>query len=284
MRRKKNLTRVEMIARVGPQKGAFMNLVSRGVVLLRQPFRRIFVVAAGLCFLLAPVLFAQEGLPKEILERTMFIKTPNGTATAFKVDYRGKVYLVTTRHIVAGLPATRATIQVREVEEWEDLHTIKILFPKSADVDIAVLETEELMGEPYHISMAREPGGVLLGQQVWYLGFPFAGIRTRAGEFKVPFIKRGAMSAVDTTNPNAIVLYVDGFNNPGFSGGPIVYWDLHIQKYRIVGVVQGYKEDTARINVNGGRVNTQLLVNSGILVGYSIAHAIQAIEQGQSHQ
>ena len=87
------------------------------------------------------------------------------------------------------------------------------------------------------------------------------------------------MSAIDTTNPDAVLVYIDGFNNPGFSGGPILYWDFGKQAYRILGVVQGYKEDTAKVLINGQHVETQLLVNSGILVGYSIEHAIQAIER-----
>jgi len=86
------------------------------------------------------------------------------------------------------------------------------------------------------------------------------------------------MSAIVATNPDAVVLYIDGFNNPGFSGGPIVYWDFTKHAYRILGVVKGYKEDTAKVLVNGEHVDTQLLVNSGILVGYSISHVIQAIE------
>jgi len=86
------------------------------------------------------------------------------------------------------------------------------------------------------------------------------------------------MSAIDATNPNAVVIYIDGFNNPGFSGGPILYWDFNARAYRIIGVVKGYREDTAKVLVNGQHVDTQLLVNSGILVGYSIEHAIQAIK------
>jgi hypothetical protein len=34
------------------------------------------------------------------------------------------------------------------------------------------------------------------------------------------------MSAIDNSNPDAEVLYIDGFNNPGFSGGPIIFWDF----------------------------------------------------------
>lgn len=80
------------------------------------------------------------------------------------------------------------------------------------------------------------------------------------------------MSAIDAHDPNAIVIYIDGFNNPGFSGGPIVYWDFSQHKYKILGVVKGFKEDSAKVLISGQHMDTQLLVNSGILVAYSIAH------------
>ena len=58
-----------------------------------------------------------------------------------------------------------------------------------------------------------------MGQQVWFLGYPY-GIASHFQSGKVaPFIKRGTMSAIDAANPDAIVIYIDGFNNPGFSGG-----------------------------------------------------------------
>lgn len=86
------------------------------------------------------------------------------------------------------------------------------------------------------------------------------------------------MSAVDHTNEDAIVLYIDGFNNPGFSGGPILFWSTERKKYELLGVVKGFKEDTAKVLINNQHVDTQILVNSGILIGYSIDHAIQAIK------
>jgi len=86
------------------------------------------------------------------------------------------------------------------------------------------------------------------------------------------------MSAIDASNPNAIVLYIDGFNNPGFSGGPIIYWDFNDHQCRSFRVVKGYKTNTAKVLVKGEPVDTQLLVNSGILMGDSIQHALQAIE------
>jgi S1-C subfamily serine protease len=228
-------------------------------------------------------VLAQDAVPGEILERTLFIKAGNEAGTAFMVDYQGKAYLVTAKHVVAGLPENKATIQVWQQDQWKDYHAVKTLFPSSGDVDIAVFETAEKVPKPYVVAVVAvgSMSGPTMGQQVWFLGYPW-GIGSRwSNGVKAPFIKRGTMSAIDATKPDAIVIYIDGFNNPGFSGGPIVYWDFSQHAYRILGVVKGYKEDTAKVLINGAHVDTQLLVNSGILVAYSIEHAMKAIEESQ---
>jgi S1-C subfamily serine protease len=247
----------------------------------RKWFRRLTIVAVIASFLLAPALFAQDGVPDEMLRRTLFIKVGNEGGTAFALDYKGKIYLVTAKHVVAGLSPTGATIQVWQSNRWVDYKTVKILFPPSNDADIAVLETTETVAKPFEITVPQGKEGVTFGQQVWFLGYPH-GLGTRdASGLSFCFIKRGTMSAIDSTDPNAVILYIDGFNNPGFSGGPIVYFDHITQAYRILGVVKGYKNENARVIVNGVEQDTQLLVNSGILVGYSIQHALQAIDPNQ---
>ncbi len=237
---------------------------------------KTFLISAILAAALVPALFSQDAVPIEILQRTLFIKVGNVTGTAFKIDHDGKIYLVTARHVVTGVPETKATIQVWKSDNWTDYPTIKTLYPPSKDADIAVLETSEKISQPYGIGTA---GSTTFGQQVWFLGYPQGGLGTRVGNAEFPFIKKGTMSAINPSNPDAVVLYIDGFNNPGFSGGPIVFWDFGSHSYQIFGVVQGYKTEAAKTVVNGTPLDTNILVNSGILVGYSIRHAIQAIEQ-----
>jgi S1-C subfamily serine protease len=252
--------------------------------MIRIPF---LVAAAWLC--LVSSVLVQDAVPTEMLQRTFFIKVGDATGTAFTIDYMGKAYLVTARHVAAGLPESNATIQVRRGGNWEDLHTVRTLFPPSSDADIAVFETDEKISQPFQVTVMGKTDGVSMGQQVWFLGYPFGGLGSPISKANgtpfpfmfIPFIKRGTMSAVDGTNPEAVVLYVDGFNNPGFSGGPIIFWSFTKHAYQIIGVVKGYREDTAKVLVNGQHVDTQFLVNSGILIGYSIAHAIEAIERGQ---
>ena len=242
--------------------------------------RRVALLTFVLLTSLSWKVLGQEAVPAEILQRTIFIKAGNEAGTAFGVDYQGKMYLVTARHVIAGLPAENATIQVWQDNQWKDYHTVKTIFPSSGDVDIAVFETDEKVTNPYSVVTASN-GQATMGQQVWFLGYPW-GIASKFKSGKVaPFIKRGTMSAIDTTNPDAIVIYIDGFNNPGFSGGPIVFWDFSKHTYEILGVVKGYREDSAKVFVNGQHVDTNLLVNSGILVGYSISHAMKAIEENE---
>lgn len=231
-----------------------------------------------------PTASGQDAVPTEILSRTFMIQVGNERGTAFSVDYKGLIYLVTARHMVAGLPAENPTIKIRIKGNWEDFPSKRLLFPSSPKVDIAVFDTGEAAPKPFTIAPMSETSGTTMGQQVWFLGYPLEGLGSHFGAgpnkamSEAPFIKRGTMSAIDGTDPDAVVVYIDGFNNPGFSGGPIVYWDFNEHAYRIFGVVQGYRTEDAHMMVNGQQLDTNILVNSGILVGYVIRHAMDAIK------
>jgi S1-C subfamily serine protease len=249
--------------------------------------RVVTVIAAATMLLCAQAgAYAQDAVPLEILSRTVFIKQKgsNDGGSAFTLDYKGKLYLVTARHVIEGIAGSGAIIEVRRSDKWEDYHTVKTLYPSSADADIAVFRTDETAAQPFGIAPAGTSTtvGVSLGQQVWFIGYPFGMISVPAKGSTItelPFMKRGSMSAVDASNPEAVVYYIDGFNNPGFSGGPVLYWEFATHTYKILAVVKGYRNDTAKILINGKQVETNILVNSGILVSYSIQHAIDAIEK-----
>ena len=182
-------------------------------------------LVVAVLILLVSVAFAQDAVPTEILQRTILIKVGDVYGTAFAVDYQGKMYLVTARHVVAGLSDTKATIQIWQSEQWKDYHTVRTLLPASSDVDIAVFETDEKVTQPYNVAVSDGKSGPTMGQPVWFLGYPYLLSSHFSGK-RYPFIKRGTMSAIDASRPEAVVIYIDGFNNPGFSGGPIVYWDF----------------------------------------------------------
>jgi Trypsin-like peptidase domain len=151
-----------------------------------------------------------------------------------------------------------------------------------------VFETDEKAAQSFEVAPAGTPttAGVTFGQPVWFIGYPF-GMSSSfpangSGITALPFMKRGSMSAVDASNPDAVVYYIDGFNNPGFSGGPVVYWEFATHTYKILAVVKGYRNDTAKVLINGKQIDSSILVNSGIIVSYSIRHAIDAIKKSLS--
>jgi S1-C subfamily serine protease len=249
--------------------------------------RAVTVIGAAITLLFARAeAYAQDAVPEEILSRTVFIKQKgsNEGGSAFTLDYKSKLYLVTARHVIEDVATSAAIIEVRHSDKWEDYHTVKTLYPSSADADIAVFETDNPAAQPFGIAPAgtSTTAGVTLGQQVWFIGYPFgmSSVPAKGSTItELPFMKRGSMSAVDASNPEAVVYYIDGFNNPGFSGGPVLYWEFTTHVYKILAVVKGYRPDTAKILINGRPVETDILVNSGILVSYSIQHAIDAIEK-----
>ncbi len=244
--------------------------------------RRAFCFAVLLACSLAAPARAQDGVPIEMLDRTLLIRHGDSIGTAFEIEHRHKKYLVTARHVVAGLPETNATFQVMRNDKWVDYATIRTLFPKSPAVDIAVFETDAAAETPYYVAPAdRGVGGATFGQNVWFLGFPY-GIGTHipsaSGGVFYPFIKHGILSAIDTSDPNANITFIDGHNNPGFSGGPVLYVDLSDHKYKILSVVSSYRVEATQTAIDGKLVDSPLLANSGIIQTYSIRYALDAID------
>jgi S1-C subfamily serine protease len=212
-------------------------------------------------------------VPKHALLRVFQIRVPGASASSFTIDHKGKQYLVTARHVVNGLPGKGADVEIRRSGRWEKLK-VDILLPANPSVDIAVLVIPApLSTEP---DLPADPSKLYLGQDAYFLGFPRE-IFTRAGGDAVPFIKRATISANDVSTSTARIWYFDGFNNPGFSGGPIVYQSVDDKQWRIAAVVRGYLTDTAKQNVGGKLVDSSVLMNSGIIVAYDIRHAVEAI-------
>lgn len=262
----------------------------------------ISILSLGPTVLNVRSAYGQDAVPFELLARTIpIIAAPDfapgrPVGTAFMLDDSGRRYLVTARHVVANLPTCNGQMQAFLKGRWVPLRVRQILFPESSDADVAVLDIDSKADDEFTISATSRDGsdGPTFGQQLWFLGYPLwsvehpHGISSSfdAGTKLIPFIKRGTLSAIDGSNPKSVVLYIDGFNNVGFSGGPIVYWSFSARAYRILGVVRGYLYDPAaldangqkvQVDVNGEKVDVRALSNSGILVGYSIAHAIESI-------
>jgi S1-C subfamily serine protease len=218
-----------------------------------------------------------------VIYRVLRTRSPAGTGSAFTIEVDGKQYLITARHNVKD-PAAVAALELWIDGRWTPAAAARVLYPANGAVDIAALD----LGRPVTITFPLEPtsAGLTLGQQVYFLGYPF-GLSTSGppGFGEIPFLKSGIVSAIDARNPEATVLYVDGQNNPGFSGGPIVFWHTESGGFRVAGVISGYRNEALPVlrekdlrDPNARAYNDLYTrANSGIVVGYDIKHIVEAI-------
>src|SRR6266853_352214 len=162
-----------------------------------------------------------------------------GTATAFTVDVDGREYLITAKHVVVGLKDTDK-IDVFMNEGWKPLNVQ--IFRCDDPVDIAVLIPPHQLTVNFDLPFAKT--NFMFGQDAYFLGFPYGLQTSITGTYPIPIIKRGTISGqvVVDANKKATRLLLDGYNNPGFSGGPIVYRDLNQSGFvlNVVGVVSGF--------------------------------------------
>jgi hypothetical protein len=234
-----------------------------------------------------------------------------GTATAFTIDVDGREYLITAKHVVKDL-RDEDKIDVYMNDDWSSLR-VKI-FRCDDPIDIAVLIPPHQL--TVNFDLPFEKTDFFFGQDAYFLGFPY-GIQSPGhgvnGPYPLAIIKRGTISGMVTVDPSkkAVQILLDGYNNPGFSGAPIVYRDLNQSAVvmKLVGVVSGFRPEVVPVVKEhdirspedagdaakaqpwkiGRRANgsyfeyvdngTYVALNTGIVQGFVIEPAIDLIRQ-----
>jgi S1-C subfamily serine protease len=250
-----------------------------------------FLFLLTIAFALAAPTYGQQPAPAQdpvlppalILLRTAPVRVGQEYGTAFVIDYKERQYLVTAKHLVKNLPSKDATIQLFENLQWTDLRA-DILNCKSSEVDAVALrfdKPEKLSVNPA-VEVSRT--GAQIGAAIFFFGFPNFGrevglytLFATTGQH-LPMVKRGILSASDWIDEDANLLYFDAFNNKGFSGGPIIAFDTAKKQWQIVAVVSGYLPEASQVRLQGHSVDSRDLVNSGVMIGYSIRHVLDAID------
>lgn len=178
-----------------------------------------------------------------VLEVRVNPNTPHdATATAFTIDVDGREYLITAKHVVAGLK-DRDQIDIYKNDNW--LPITVTIFRCDEPVDIAVLVPPQQL--TVNFDLPFDNLNFQMGQEAYFLGFPYGFNQTSSGvngPYPFAMVKRGTISAmlpIDRAKSVTMIL-LDGYNNPGFSGGPIVYRDFSQSGYvmKVAGVVSGF--------------------------------------------
>lgn len=209
-----------------------------------------------------------------IYQRVLRVVLPDGTsATGFTLDREGVQYLITAEHVVAAQPG-----QVRMIlhgSDWKREVALERILGVTGGADIAIFRLEAPLTPQLPIDTSFD--SIVYTQEVYFLGYPYGLGLQRTNVPLLPFVKHGILSASAETPEGGHVMYLDGFNNPGFSGGPVAFYALNTNQPHICGVVSGYRTDNRRVRVGNQEIDATVLENTGIVIAYDIMHALEAI-------
>ena len=215
-----------------------------------------------------------------VIARTFHMKyvAQNGTCstgTCFTIDIDKRQYIVTAKHIISGINGNDSILILHQ-GKWKELK-ISIIWLPDSEEDIMILAPEIQISYP--LPLIPSMGGINLGQDVYFCGFPF-GLNTEVGilnrNFPIPFVKKGILSASEDREDGSTIIYIDGHNNPGFSGGPVIFTDMKTNELKVAGVVSGYYPNYVQVLKENNPTEYMSQQNTGIVIAY-------ALKRGVSH-
>ena len=207
-------------------------------------------------------------ITNNVIQRVFYLKSIK-TGTCFTLDIDNKQYFVTAKHIVEDIKDGE-NIELLYKNKWEKFPIIVVGKNDTLDIFVFAIKTQLLLAHPLPATME----GIVYGQDLYFLGFPY-GYYTDIGElnrgFPLPLVKKGILSSLSTKESPRLL--IDGHNNLGFSGGPVVFKKPGSEKFSVAGVVVGfYKEHDE---------NDEILenTNSGIIEAPEIKNVIDLINK-----
>ena len=227
-------------------------------------------------------LFSHFGNAKMITSniflRTFQLKYRNQTGTCFTIDVDGRQYLCTARHLLNEFNGEQ--IELFHKNEWKILE-VDLVGYGSESADICILAPRIQLSPPLPLPLGI--GKMAIGQDVYFLGYPY-GWRTEGSDFTnhfpIPLVKRATLSAVIFDEPQKLLL--DGHNNLGFSGAPVVFRKMgqSDDDLYLASIVSAYRcMPEPILDEKGNKTPLKYYENTGIIVSHSIKHAIESIHE-----
>jgi S1-C subfamily serine protease len=207
-----------------------------------------------------------------VIHRVFRIRYGQQAATAFAIDIDGRQYLITAKHVVAPING-KERLGIFANGAWTDLPVQ--LVGHSTDADISVLATDRRL-TPSDLPLEPTSAGLVYSQEVLFLGFPYDILSTYIFEgegFPLPLVKKAIVSSF----VNRGTFLLDGHNNPGFSGGPVVFVRPGEKDLKVAAVISGYQAVNEPVFAGDQKAPLVYRYNTGIIVAYSIDHAVTLI-------
>lgn len=223
---------------------------------------------------------------REIIQRTCAVRVSAETGSGSSLAYpmNGFYYLITASHVLGDLPHGKENnIELLKDDKWHSIVSTPYYYAKRPhqdnDIDVAIIKTS-IPVQVAESQLLLTSKNCFVGQDVFFLGFPYLGtsIEYKAKEinsgFPFPFIKKATLSAFDDP-----IIYLDGHNNHGFSGGPVAFYDYKENKHKILGVISAYLTHRGEIKRIETATKDFYEENSGIGIAYDIRFAVDLLEQ-----
>lgn len=259
----------------------------------------------------------------DALFRTFMIETNFGRGTTFSIDVDNREYWITAKHIFTGIKTGPAGVftsktaqanilsQIGDGDDGHDLHwtteTFTVIDP-GKDIDILVLVPDHLLLHyPRGFTLKTGATNIGLGGDCEFLGFPYGGgwkaqLQDQQDPNKknwvwLPYVKHCTPSG-QLIGKELSVWILDGINNEGFSGGPVLYATGPNQE--VFAVISGFHTEPLEVlpDPHSGESRTSVIpaapklpgqkpdkpikeivnANSGFILAYDIGPAIKAIQ------
>jgi S1-C subfamily serine protease len=219
-------------------------------------------------------------------------QNPYSTGTGFFVGSKGLPYLVTAKHVLGGTQDhEKKIIWIKAETSWVVLSVEVNYSPNS---DVAVLKVLDPVPTVKFKGLELCRNQLTLGEPGIFLGFPygmytdpFAKKPDSDHPFKgriVPFVKHAYLSGSipsSDDSPLGGMMVLDGLNNEGFSGGPVLFHDDSVGLC-VAGVVSSYRYMNAHVyDKDSNETENSVRANTGLMyASYSgqIANVIASIE------
>ncbi len=205
-----------------------------------------------------------------VLLRVFPVRIGDQVGTGFTMEIDHRQYLVTAKHILTGeLPSS---IEV-QIDKWITV-PVELVGMGRDKQDVLVFATDRKLSEVFPVDQGTE--GLMIGQSVRFLGYfsrvqtsPLPGYKNRGAPLVMSGVVSGFQFNDDVGAGSSI--WVDGHNNNGFSGGPVVFQPAQARsreecRWKIAGVISGYVNAPVEVKtVTGGDTAAVAISNAGLL-------------------
>ena len=215
--------------------------------------------------------------------RTFCIRSAQSQGTAFTMDINGRRYLITAQHVI-GRDLT-GSISI-ETNSGPELIDVDLVGHSAPEIDVSVLKPVK----PIHEHRFRADvlhfmhSPIQVGEDVYSFGFPL-GLSTKVFNFPefsypIPLLRKCMVSGFDTNH-----VFLDGFANPGASGGPVFRMDgkvprvfgVGVARYEEPAIVVTEQREPSGVATEQREPSGQVALNSGIVTVTKIEHVTQLI-------